>query len=144
MKDKKVVILVMLLVLAVLSLLHGMNASKKEKRLSQPPAAAEELSDQKNILPASKSVEIERRAARTQFTSWKRNPFVPTGIQGGSSVNLELGGIMWSGENPTAIVGDAIVKKGDKLGMYEVIEIKQDRVILSDGTKDVVLRLKEE
>jgi len=50
---------------------------------------------------------------------------------------------MWSEKNPGAMINDTIVKNGDRIGDNTVIEIRQDKVILSDGTKDFELKLKE-
>jgi hypothetical protein len=70
----------------------------------------------------------------------KRDPF--TGI---SFVTVEkaetLSGILWSQEHPLAIINEAIVKIGDKVGASIVTDIRQDRVILSDGAKETELRL---
>lgn len=70
----------------------------------------------------------------------KRDPF--TGI---SFVPLQksetLSGILWSKEHPMAIIDEAIVKVGDKIGVNTVTHIKQDSVILNDGVKETQLRL---
>jgi len=50
---------------------------------------------------------------------------------------------MWNKTNPTAMIGDVIVKRGDKLGANTVVEINPDSIILNDGTKDFELKLKE-
>lgn len=70
----------------------------------------------------------------------KRDPF--TGI---SFVPVEKGevlsGILWSQEHPLAIINEAIVKIGDKVGASTVTDIRQDRVILNDGVKETELLL---
>ncbi len=70
----------------------------------------------------------------------KRDPF--TGI---SFVPLQknetLSGILWSKEHPLAIINEAIVKVGDKIGVSTVMDIRQDSVIISDGVKETELRL---
>lgn len=50
-------------------------------------------------------------------------------------------GILWSQEHPLAIINEAIVKVGDKVGVNTVMDMKQDRVILNDGVKETELRL---
>lgn len=46
---------------------------------------------------------------------------------------LDLSGIVWEEESPKAIINGNIVTAGDMVGTSKVIEIKQDRVIMSDG-----------
>ncbi|MDP3142888.1 MAG: hypothetical protein Q8N14_02935 [Candidatus Omnitrophota bacterium] len=76
----------------------------------------------------------------------KRDPFsaeviTPVKIpQGG----LSLSGIFLDAKIPKAIIGDTIVGVGDKIEDKTITEIKKDRVILSDGSKDYELRLEKE
>lgn len=56
---------------------------------------------------------------------------------------LELTGILWEGEKPTAIINQAFLNVGDSNDQFSVIEILQDRVILKDRTGEFELRLKQ-
>ena len=93
--------------------------------------------------PAGKTIEIKRRAKRIKFASWSRSPFIPKWINGVPSSSLNLKGMMWNEKDPKAMISDAIVVKGDKIGGNTVIEVKKDRVILNDGTKDFEIKLME-
>ncbi|MFZ5802672.1 MAG: hypothetical protein ACOY3K_06155 [Candidatus Omnitrophota bacterium] len=46
---------------------------------------------------------------------------------------LELQGIVFSSENPYAIIDGKIVKKGDAIADNKIVEISQDAVVLEDG-----------
>ena len=59
------------------------------------------------------------------------------------SSSLSLNGIIWDKKNPKAMLGDAFVKKGDTVGGNKVVDIKKDRVILNDGSKDFELNLEK-
>jgi hypothetical protein len=74
-----------------------------------------------------------------------RDPFTSTLITPieDSSFRLYLSGILWDEKDPTAIINDRIVGIGDRFGVYSVVNIKQDRVILNDGFSDFELRLKQ-
>lgn len=74
----------------------------------------------------------------------KRDPFVPlAGLEEGSKFAwLTLEGILWDPQSPLAIINDNIVGKGDKIEGAEVVEIKEDRVILRYGKEQSILRLK--
>ncbi|MFA5090843.1 MAG: hypothetical protein WC510_07485 [Candidatus Omnitrophota bacterium] len=72
-----------------------------------------------------------------------RDPFAQgkKGQEGASSYSLALTGIIWDEENPLAIINDRIVKTGDKVSLNNVVAIKQESVVLNDGTKDFELKL---
>jgi len=52
-----------------------------------------------------------------------------------------LSGILEHGKEFKAMIGDAIVGKGDMIDGNKVIEVQRDKVILNDGKKDFELKL---
>jgi hypothetical protein len=136
MPNKKLIALIVLTILAVISLAHGIMAPAKgrARTSSVSPGAGQELGMPKGI------ISTERRARRSQFREWKRSPFAPSGTV---STELVLNGIIWNKARPKAMIGDAIVMKGDRVGENTVVDIKADRVILSDGAKETVLKLEK-
>ncbi|MBI2495178.1 MAG: hypothetical protein HYY59_05810 [Candidatus Omnitrophica bacterium] len=80
-----------------------------------------------------------------------RDPFAPLVRDGrlvgarGSSIDASqavLHGILWDpGGHSIAMVDDAEVKVGDMVGDYEVVEIRQDAVVLKGGAESLVLRI---
>ncbi|MEI7751499.1 MAG: hypothetical protein WCJ71_05330 [Candidatus Omnitrophota bacterium] len=56
---------------------------------------------------------------------------------------LELTGILWEGEKPTAIINQSFFNVGDSTDQFSVIKILQDRVVLKDRTGEFELRLKQ-
>ena len=56
---------------------------------------------------------------------------------------LELAGILWEGEKPTAIINQAFLNVGDSNDQFSVVKILQDRVVLKDKTGEFELRLKQ-
>jgi hypothetical protein len=135
MRDKKTVILIILSIFAAVSLFYGIT-SRPGKRTKgaytntgeNPPSSSQA------------AFSAERRAKRSRFTSWRRNPFLPSGVSGASS-DLVLNGILNSGGKLKAMIGSTVVANGDKIGANTVVDIKKDRVILNDGTKDFELTL---
>mgnify|MGYP001595937369 CR=1 FL=1 len=139
MRDKKVVALIVLIVLAIISLIYGVTASPKGR------AKNTTVIDSRAALAsrgAEKVVSTKRRAKRSQFKTWKRNPFV-TGQTALTKTKLTLNGIIWNKTKPKAVIGDAIVVKGDIIGADKVVDIQPDRVILNDGTKDFELKIEK-
>ncbi len=140
MQDKKVVALIVLAVLAVISLIYGVTASPKGRAKSA--ATAERQIATAPQQGAKNVVSTERRAKRSQFNTWKRNPFV-AGFTTSTMTELTLNGIIWNKTKPKAMIGDAIVAKGDTVGANKVVDIQPNRVILNDGTKDFELKVEK-
>ena len=138
MQNKKVLTLIILSVFAVISLIYGIMAKPAKGR-----AGKVSLSQNKNLTSPTACVIENRRAKHSKFKSWKRNPFVPVVSNVPQQSNLVLSGIIWNKEKPKAIIGEAIVTKGDKIGGNTVVDIKPDKVILNDGTKEFELKLEK-
>ena len=133
MRDKKAIILVILSVLAVVSLIYGINAAARR------PAGGKK--DAGKPVEKAKSFAIAgRKAKRTSYRQWKRNPFVQPGA---AKSGLVLNGIIWDTANPKAMIGNVFVSKGDSLEGYKVVDIKPKSVILNDGTRDTELTLEK-
>ena len=137
MRDKKLVILIVLSIFAVISLIYGIVASSKGKVKKAPTVTGENLQQ----ASSQELVFSERRAKRSKFTSWKRNPFTLQKTSSKAFKGLVLSGIMWDKGKPLAIINGEIVKIGDNVSGNIVVDIKQDRVILNDGIKDFELKL---
>jgi hypothetical protein len=82
---------------------------------------------------------------RTEFVDWGRNPFVwPQKEEETNEVlNLKVFAIVCDNEKSEAMIGESVVRVGDKIAGKTVKQIKQDRVILTDGTKDYVLKFQD-
>jgi len=82
---------------------------------------------------------------RTEFVDWGRNPFTfpQREKEVGSISNLVLCSIIWSDEEALAFINESVVRVGDKITDKTVKQIKLNCVILTDGTKDYVLKLQE-
>lgn len=87
------------------------------------------------------SVFPQRTAQKTDYDSWLRSPFTLQKTSTKISNGLILNGIMWDKETPLAIINNDIVQTGDNISGNIVVEIKQDRVILNNGSGNFELRL---
>ena len=60
--------------------------------------------------------------------------------------DLELNGIMYSSveSGSSAIINNTLVKKGDYIGAYKVMEIKRDSVVLDKKGKTISLAISKE
>ena len=139
MRNKKLIILVVLGIAAVFSLIYGIvTPPRGRRRTSSKPGTA--LRNEKSK-PAAKIAPVKRRTKKTKFVFWARNPFAPKEILKIKVVKLTLNGILWDEENPKAIINNVIVTIGDTIGENTVVGIKNDRVILNDGIRDFELGL---
>ena len=139
MKDKKLIILIILMVAAALSLIYGITVSPKGKRGTSVKTPVVEQHE--GVEPARRIVPTKRRAKKTAFTIWGRNPFVPKQAPIAPGAELSLDGIMWHEANPKAMINGIIVGVGDKIGPNKIVSIKKDRVLLNDGIEDFAIRL---
>lgn len=61
-----------------------------------------------------------------------------------SAVVYDLTGIFWNEQKPSAIINDLVVDIGSVVGLSTVKEIRPEEVVLFDGAKDIVLRLRQD
>ncbi len=86
-------------------------------------------------LPAQESAssrQIQRQEAHR--LEWRRDPFtraVSVESQGG----MTLSGILWDADQPMAILNGQIVRVGETIEGYRVLEIAKDHVTVTDGTQ---------
>lgn len=77
---------------------------------------------------------------------WDRDPFSASKAAGDyQRATLELKGIsLGKNKNGFAFINNEIVKKGDRIGEYEVTEIQRDKVRLRKGEQSFYLTLPQE
>jgi hypothetical protein len=82
---------------------------------------------------------------RTEFVDWGRNPFTfpQREEEIGNTSNLRLLCIIVTNEGAQAFINESIVRVGDKITDKAVKQIEQNRVVLTDETKDYVLELRK-
>ena len=85
---------------------------------------------------------VTRKAQKTEYAQWGRNPFMPKGESAGSSLKLVLSGIVENNGEICAVVNGVIMKKGDAVNETITIEdIKRNSVIVAEGSRRYELRL---
>ena len=140
-KNKKLIILAALLVVVIFVWGRAFVSPSREKGNRTATGVTDSSSGNK-ISGDSLIHEIPKRAwAKSAHSSWGRDPFTLPKAPVDISVELKLKGIMWDRDNPLTIINGKVLKKGDKIGSNTVIDIKRDRVILSDGDREFELKL---
>ncbi|MFA5260848.1 MAG: hypothetical protein WC450_06440 [Candidatus Omnitrophota bacterium] len=141
---------VLVVILAVI-LAMGMGKSGKKNKRRKPPAARGGTSVQTPKSPAArpspKLPPYRQLQAEAQSMPLVRDPFTlkPIEKEEGDGtpqeVKFSLIGIAWDPGQPKAIINNKIVQVGTQLDRYTVMEITEDKVILSDGTEKLELLL---
>jgi hypothetical protein len=150
MPNKKLLLLIILGVAGVASLIYGIltpSSIRREIARSQDRGVASQ-----GPAPTAPPTEtsppnlvLETRGPKPSGESaWGRNPFLPRKSGQDSAGGLTLGGVAWDEKSPKAIINDQIVGIGDEVAGNKVVDIKQDRVLLSDGVNDFELKLAKE
>lgn len=140
MKDRKLILLVALGVLAVISLIYGIVAPSRPRKGEGASAGRSTgvLGSPKEFIPGP------RKAPKGSHALWGRNPFLPkeTSLEEGSlSLQLVLTGIAWDPKKPRAVINDRIVGIGSVVEGNKVVVIEKNRVVLNDGVSDFELRI---
>lgn len=141
----KLSITAILAVVLILLVANSGNAVKKAQELRKKTLEAPELSlvgrgknDQSVVLSGSQVgkftyKKLEEVSGNLVLT---RDPFssLPASVKDKVAFNtLTLSGILFDKDKPMAIINGDVVKIGQRVGSQKVVEIKRDRVILSDG-----------
>lgn len=138
MQNKKSVLLIILVVAALFSLVYGITTPSKAKRaISSEPIPKRE----DGILQVEGTTRSERDFKRSNFDLWGRSPFLPKGFGEEAPTGLVLRGITWDPKTPRAVINDSIVGVGSEVTGSKVVAIKENSVVLNDGTQDFELRL---
>lgn len=139
MENKKITVLIILGIAAVFSLVYGIVTPPKAK--TKPRISKEHMST-----AVKADIDIVyggRKAKRTGFSGWPRDPFSsgPAAFLSANISDMMLTGILWDDTAPLAMINDNPVGVGDEVGAYIVVEIKKDRVILMSDNKNYEIRL---
>ena len=136
---KKLPLLIVVSIIAVFSLFYGIFTPSRTKRnLLTKDTGIQKM---KTITTEKGIIFLARRAKRSNYSFWGRNPFSISGAPIRRFGRLTINGILWDKKNPLAIINEKIVKIGDKIDGNTVVDIEQDRAILNDGSKNIELLL---
>ena len=147
MERKKIIQLAATVVLVVILLLavnNAIRASGKRKHRAAVKAASLPGAGPASVDTAGKPLyQIQEEEAGA--ADLKKDPFAPLVKEEKKAPApapvITLTGILWDKDKPLAIINNRVVKIGDTAGGSRVVEIKENSVILNDGTKDFELKL---
>lgn len=130
-------VLCVVLIAVAMSFMHAVQAN---------PRAYERLA---NDLAQSLEQSEEFHGQLTGYQAvFRRDPMRPLINQHGdlvSSTGLQQGllvqGIIWSEENPLAVIDDELFKEGDAVGPYTIVEIQTEGLIAQHGGEPMFIPL---
>lgn len=126
---------------------------------SAPPSVAQEKTVQQQAAPgpakaagwSSSGIPRDRGRQKTvKFATWGRSPFaeahrlVKFDSTRVDSNDFVLRGIIWQGNEAHVLIGDEILKEGERSGDLKILDIEKDRVVCKKGTKVVTLVLNDD
>lgn len=146
----KLIITGILVVVLLLLIINSRSAVNKAQELRKKTLNAPELtliqegeSDQQNAtLAAQQASQVGKFTYKKLEEHAKgliavRDPFsnIPMTSRSEAASNaLALSGIVWDKLKPLAVINDNVVKVGDKVGSSVLVEIRQDRIVLREGS----------
>jgi hypothetical protein len=134
----------------VIILIFALGNASKKSRLRNLKNVSPKATDSAEVLSnQSKNNEsrglydmLEQQAKSIEL---KRDLFTAAPIVSEKALQsgIDLTGILWDKDKPLAIINGEIVKKGVRVNGKTIIDIKRDKVILSDGAVLSELKLEQ-
>ena len=148
-EQKQLFIIATGVVLLIFVIISNMNAAKKKKAAIAPvpaqPAATvkEDKKKEPAFVPAdSEKLQVQKKRSEAE---WGRDPFVSEIEKGEHIAELKLKGISFGKDKRGFVfINDQILKKGDKIGEYEVMDIFKDKVLIKKGNQTFYLAFTEQ
>lgn len=133
-KDKqlKIVLGVVILIFAVMVLTAIFKSHRKKVAAPAKTAAQEEV---------AQKIEAPKQRKKSSFKDWGRDPFTMGTSAVELSGDLVLSGIIWDAKKPYCIINEKLVKAGDKISGYKILEISKDSVTVESGDGIRILKV---
>lgn len=134
---KKIIVAAVLIGVLLLAVFDTANKLKKKKKMK-------ESKEVKKTVELKIDHDYDYISKKFDEMEWERDPFGLVVVE--SRDNRRSGclkGIMVGFSQRTAIFGNMLLKAGDKIKGYKILEIKEGSVILSDGKLIYELKLGE-
>ena len=140
MHNKEKIQLVIVGVLFIVFIGAFLNTMKKSKpkedsALNQPIGLNNPL-PQNEGQPQVTFLKLQEESRKLKL---KRDPFTLSPIEVDQGPHLQ--GIVWDAKHPTAVINGQILGVGSQFDGSKIVEIRKDRIIFNDGTKNFELIL---
>ena len=145
---KQLIIVGVLAVFLIFALLNSFKKKPSKKIAPENKPAAKATTGIKAASPAA-NIPVDNKILGSQKQrlglEWGRDPFNMATDKEFQLADLKLKGISF-GENKQgyAFVNNEIVRKGDRVGDYEVVEVEKDKVLLRKAGQSFYLAFPQE
>ena len=102
------------------------------------------------VVKRSKPRRVRKTNNQIRFTSWGRDPFweafrlAEVESVNTDSSNFVLRGVIWKGDEAHVLIGDAVLKEGERSGDLKILKIDKNRVVCKKGSKVITLVLQND
>ncbi|MCX7926691.1 MAG: hypothetical protein N2606_00910 [Candidatus Omnitrophica bacterium] len=152
MDKQKIQIIIIILGIPLMFFLfwHNLSFKNKKRKTQATVSQLQEASSGNSFFQANNKVEeVEAAVLEEQRKNaqkpWGRDPFSADPYKAGQASALRLQGIsMRKDKVGFAFVSNEIVKVGDIISGYEVVEILPDKVLLRKGSQSFYLTFPEQ
>ena len=134
MKKKETIELTVIAILVLILIFLSLKAMKKGEKVAMAPSVKIQPLEQKVTVP----VALPAVKEKTDLATISPSSDVPSAPEK-DTLEKSLTGILWSKNNPEAIIKHTVVRIGDTVDGKKIVDIQKDKVILNDGTKDLEL-----
>jgi len=152
---KKVQLQLIVIGVCVITIVSSIVGNLKKKAANQtapplkaPPApAVSQQAPPMPVPPVLAGIKIIRAQNERTKLNWGKDPFAVSSDvdKEYQKIQLQLKGISFGKDKSGfAFINNEIVKKGDKIGDYEIAEVEKNRVLLKKGNQSFYLALPEE
>ncbi|MBM3251737.1 MAG: hypothetical protein FJZ11_03035 [Candidatus Omnitrophica bacterium] len=141
-KQQKQIIISALIIVFIIVWVNAFRLIKqRSKKKSSVAAIATSIPESTSSQTESKQPVIAE--VIEERLEWVRCPFSGKiySSNAGEMIDLKLIGILWDERDPQAIINNKVVGLGDSVGTSTVVEIKQNSVILNEGSRIFEIRL---
>ena len=103
-----------------------------------------------NVVKRSKPRRVKKTNNQMRFTSWGRDPFweafrlAEADSANADSSNFVFRGVIWKGDEAHVLIGDAVLKEGERSGDLQILNIDKNRVVCKKGRKIITLVLQND
>lgn len=142
-QQKQLIIAGVLIIALIFSVMNSLRKKPKKKASLLPETPAESSSPGATADSSSgQAVNNNKLSVQQERLKlpWGRDPFAEPSEREYQIGELELKGISFGKDKKGfAFINNEIVRKGDKVGSYEVVEVEKDKVLLKKGNQDFYL-----
>jgi len=121
---------------------------KRQKKVEAKSVVVEPTPSK--VVKRSKPRRVKKTNNPVRFTSWGRDPFWEAfrlaeveSVRSDSS-NFVLRGVIWKGDEAHVLIGDAVLKEGERSGDLKILKIDKNRVVCQKGSKVITLVLQND